>query len=117
MPSNRPGSTHSGPVGLALGGPSGNVEDLPAMSAKQSARSNFRPYLIAVSSVRCSSQLGSLTESISPSRSNAESCKDGSTALGSKASSVAPTAKLGLKAQSCKDGFAAPSSRASSVAS
>ncbi|KAI8444801.1 hypothetical protein BY996DRAFT_6425270 [Phakopsora pachyrhizi] len=110
MPSNRPGSTHSGPVGLALGGPSGNVEDLPAMSAKQSARSNFRPYLIAVSSVRCSTPN-------TKAGSNAESCKDGSTALGSKASSVAPTAKLGLKAQSCKDGFAAPSSRASSVAS
>ncbi|KAI8456764.1 hypothetical protein BY996DRAFT_8440306 [Phakopsora pachyrhizi] len=107
-PSNRPKSTHSGPVGLALGGPSGNVEDLSAMSAKQSARSNSRPHSIAVSVKE------GLVAPNTKAGSNAESCKDGLAALGSKESSVAPTAKSGLKAQSCKDGFAAPSSRASS---
>ncbi|KAI8453187.1 hypothetical protein BY996DRAFT_6414861 [Phakopsora pachyrhizi] len=119
-PSNRPESTHSGPVGLALGGPSGDVEDLSAMSAKQSARSNSRPHSIAVRSVRCSSQLGSLTESISPSgkiaASVSRSVKSKSTTSSVKEGLVAPNTKAGSNAESCKDGSAALGSKASSVA-
>ncbi|KAI8459472.1 hypothetical protein BY996DRAFT_6441805 [Phakopsora pachyrhizi] len=112
-PSNRPKSTHSGVVGLALGGPSGDVEDLSAMSAKQSARSNSRPHLIAVRSV--SGKIEALVLRSVKSKSTTSS--DGFAAPSSRASSVASRIKERLKAQSCKDELAAPGSKASSVAS
>ncbi|CAH7667924.1 hypothetical protein PPACK8108_LOCUS2366 [Phakopsora pachyrhizi] len=111
-PSNRPKSTHSGAVGLALGGPSGDAEDLSAMSAKQSARSNSRPHLIAVRSV---SKIEALVLRSVKSKSTTSS--DGFAAPSSRASSVALRIKERLKAQSCKDELAAPGSKASSVAS